>query len=109
MSNQPAVRIPTIATLASRSICTPKCWTPETCAVCGLTVAPLGRSIPAAAAGSFCSCTNVLRDVLWGAHLWNEHDEDRIVTDPTGWAKHVAQCEQCGGETDDTAGVRREV
>jgi hypothetical protein len=47
------------------------------------------------------SCDPAQRDAVARCHLWSEHDENRIYTDPAGWAAHVAGCATCrGADTD---------
>jgi hypothetical protein len=73
--------------------CTPACWTPVTCPQCGRSVPPRGRSVPLEMSPPAC-CSD-LPPKANPRHLWTIHDSDRAYTDPTGWAEHVAGCDQC--------------
>lgn len=57
--------------------CTPKCGEPVQCATCGRTKAPIGRSVPLAAAGGYCDdgCSGYDNEPRAG-HLWpGEYEE----------------------------------
>jgi len=60
------------------SDCTPKCWTPVTCAVCGLRKQPRGRSAPLEMANSLCEydCPGYLAEPLPVPHLWPSEAPD---------------------------------
>jgi hypothetical protein len=78
--------------------CTPDCWTPVECVVCGRPFSPIGRSVALEAVGGYCDpyepCDPSQVDTRQ-QHLWDEHDAARVYADPDGWAAHVAECEPC--------------
>jgi hypothetical protein len=76
--------------------CTPACWTPVPCSVCGRSAPPRGRSVPLEMTPPPC-CSD-LSSAANPRHLWNIHDPDRAYTDPAGWAAHVADCVDCQDE-----------
>ena len=80
------------------SKCTPECWTPVPCPICGDELDPRGRSLPLELSPSSC-CDAVIYSKENRRHLWSEHDDARAYTDPNGWSEHVNNCEQCK-ETD---------
>jgi hypothetical protein len=80
--------------------CTAKCWTPVPCPECGVPMPPRGRSVPLPM--HVCDHAAVHDSISNLRHLWDEHDSDRGVLDPVGWAEHVAACLECRG--DDTCG-----
>lgn len=58
---------------------------------------PRGRSAPLE---MFQCCDNYADPRINPRHLWSEHDDTRSYVDPDGWAAHVAQCDQCQGDSD---------
>ena len=82
-------------------ICTPRCWTPVYCKVCGRPFSQVGHSVPIEAATGYCDpyepCDPQQREQRF-RHLWDEHDDTRIHADPEGWREHVAACEKCGAD-----------
>lgn len=76
-------------------ICDERCWTETICTVCGRPHQPVGRSLPLEAVGGWCDdeCPGYPRG--YRRHLWSEHDNNRMYSDPRGWFAHVAVCQQC--------------
>lgn len=74
--------------------CTPKCWTPVPCPVCGNSLPPRGRSVAMAMNPPQC-CMEQQNTAINTRHMWSEHDSDRHYFDPEGWAEHVQDCEEC--------------
>jgi len=82
----------------SAFVCGPKCWTPVPCPDHGDDMKPVGRSVPM---GVLICCENYVLATINPRHLWNEHDSDRVYSDPRGWADHEKNCEECSPEEDD--------
>lgn len=74
--------------------CTSDCWKVVLCPECGNQLPPRGRSVPMAMQPPDC-CMEHRHAQINTRHLWDEHDSTRHYTDPDGWARHVASCEQC--------------
>ena len=84
-------------------ICGPNCWTPVWCRVCGREFPPVGRSVAIEAASCYCDLDSPCYqgDLLEACHrhLWDEHDSNRQIADPQGWAEHVRGCQLCEAES----------
>jgi hypothetical protein len=92
-------RLPAAPTVdpPSPAPCTPACWTPVPCPTCGQDLDPRGRSVALEANPPQC-CEDARYSTVNTRHLWSEHDEVRSITDPEGWAAHVADCVDCQDE-----------
>lgn len=81
--------------------CTEVCWTPVPCPTCGSPLPPRGASTPLETALSDCCAKAQFTPgaVRNPRHLWNEHDSNRAINDPDGWADHVQHChrDECAG------------
>jgi hypothetical protein len=77
----------------SAACCTEACWTPVPCPECGRYLQPRGRD--AAGAYEAQCCLDAKHGEGYHRHLWDEHDGARGYTDPEGWARHVAACQEC--------------
>ena len=79
--------------------CTPDCWKPVLCHICGREFTPIGRSVGLEAISGYCDvyepCDPSQYQEATRRHLWDEHDSNRWYTDREGWAAHVAGCEVC--------------
>lgn len=83
----------------SAPLCEPSCWEPTRCPTCGGGLDPRGRSAPLGSSGGQCCEDARTNPAINPRHLWSVHDEVRVITDPDGWAEHLASCDQCRSDS----------